>query len=466
VRYEPYKFKSEALVAIDVKKARVSGCSFAQEPLTTTVLTSEAVPPSALIYAVNYRTGANIWSNGDATAEDEKDEQEDHPEKGAQDNARGDPCTNYDDSVPDFGEDEDEEISQAKPLKSKNKIEAKKPAGGDSSHPLPHPTGRKTKSDVRKPIPRCANTLRHAFPIGLSHSERINNGRACQNPAAETSGRWPEYCSDQCHELHLIAMDAEHKTLAEKYKEDPERRCLQCLSHNSAGTLFCKSCHKQLENKGMGEETQQRILDTHVNSASGDLGLEIVIKVARGGQSKFGALTKYCRKAVKRLAKISVKQKQAGTLEGPAYSTLVDRFERDPVWQAEMIGQGNDRVMIENWQRLAEQNVAIVGMKKEDREAAFGARAQVTSKNKDGGSGTVSVKNQDGYKRLAEECRDKNLPPPGKRGKGHDASSSAAGDRWQGDDKGGKGSKSSWGSSGTSSWGATPWNLGTRHSRW
>ena len=464
VRYEPYKFKSEALVAIDVKKARESGCSFAQTE-GRAVLTSEAVPPSALIYAVNYRTGANIWSNGNATAEDEKDEEEDHPEKGAQDQARGDPGMDYDDSVPDFGEDKDEEISQAKPLKSRNKIEAKKPAGGDSSHPLPPPSGRKTKSDVssnlsiRKPIPRCANTLRHAFPVG-------NNGRACTNTAAGSSGRWPEYCSDQCHELHLIAMDAEQKTLAEKFKEDPERRCPQCHSHNSAGTLFCKSCHKQLENKGMGEETQQRILDTHVNQASGDLGLEIVIKVARGGQSKIGALTKYCRKAVKRLAKISVKQRQAGTLEGPAYSTLVDRFERDPVWQAEMIGQGNDRVMIENWQRLAEQNVATVGMKREDREAAFGARAQVTSKNKDGGSGTVSVKNQDGYKRLAEECRDRNLPPPGKRGKGHDASSSAAGDRWQGDDKGGKGSKSSWGSSGTSSWGATPWHLGTRHSRW
>ena len=75
-------------MAIDVKKARESGCSFAQTE-GRAVLTSEAVPPSALIYAVNYRTGANIWSNGNATAEDEKDEEEDHPEKGAQDQCKG-----------------------------------------------------------------------------------------------------------------------------------------------------------------------------------------------------------------------------------------------------------------------------------------------------------------------------------------------------------------------------------------
>jgi hypothetical protein len=251
-------------------------------------------------------------------------------------------------------------------------------------------------------------------------------------------------------------MDAEQKTLAEKFQEDPERRCPQCHSYNSAGTLFCKSCYKQLENKGVREETQQRILDTHVNQASGDLGLEIVIKVARGGQSKIGTLGKYCRKAVKRLAKVSAKQKKAGTLEGPEYETLVDRFERDTVWRAEMIGQGNDLVMITHWQRLAEQKVETVGMKREDREAAYGVRAQVTSKNKTGGSGTVSVKNQGGYKRMAEECRDKYTTPPGKRGKGPDTSSSAAGDRWQGENKGSKGSKSNWGSSGSSSWG-TRW---------
>jgi len=400
VRYEPYKFESEALVAIDVKKARESGCSFAQSK-GIAVLTSEVVPPSALIYAVHYRTGANIWSNVNATAEEEKDDEEEHPEKGANDNAGGDPGMNYDDSVPDFGEDKDEEISQAELLQTKNKDEAKKSAGGDSLHPLPPPSGLRPRSDVssnliiKKPIPRCANTLRYKHPIG-------GNGRDCTNTAAGTSGRWPEYCSDACHELHLKAMDAEQKTLAEKFQENPERRCPQCHSYNSAGTLFCKSCHKQLENKGVREETQQRILDTHVNQASGDLGLEIVIKVARGGQSKIGALTKYCRKAVKRLAKVSAKQRQAGTLEGPEYSTLVDRFQRDPIWKAEMIGLGNDLVMIKNWQRLAEQDVVTHGMKREDRETAFGVRAQVTSKNKSGGSGTVSVKNQGGYKRLAE----------------------------------------------------------------
>jgi len=150
-------------------------------------------------------------------------------------------------------------------------------------------------------------------------------------------------------------------------------------------------------------------------------------------------------------------------LEGPEYSTLVDRFQRDPIWKAEMIGQGNDLVMIKNWQRLAEQDVVTHGMKREDRETAFGVRAQVTSKNKDGGSGTVSVKNQDGYKRMAEECRDKYNTPPGKRGKGPDTSSSAAGDRWQGDNKGGKGSKSNWGSSGSSSWETTSWS---KYPRW
>jgi len=250
------------------------------------------------------------------------------------------------------------------------------------------------------------------------------------------------------------------KTLAEKFKEDPERRCSNCHTYNSAGTYFCKFCKQQLENKGVREETQQNIFEKHVNQASGDLGLEIVIKRARGGQSKLGVFGKYCRKAVRRLPKISAKYREMGILKGPDYKTLPDRFERDPIWRAEMIGAGNDLEMMRQMQRTAEQPVDQAGMKREAREAAYGGRAQVTSTNKSGGSGTVSVRNIEGYKRRAEECRDNY--PRGKRGKGPDNSSSAAGDRWPGDKKGGKGSKN-WNSSASSSWESSSWS---KYPRW
>ena len=120
-----------------------------------------------------------------------------------------------------------------------------------------------------------------------------------------------------------------------------------------------------------------------------------------------------------------------------------------------MENSGYDAAMIAQLQILAE------APKKEGREwkksryernKCYPARAQVTNVNKEGGSGTVSIKNQADYKRYAEEARD-NLPQkPSKyaRGKGS-PTSSAAGDRWQ--ESGKKGWKSnSWSSS--SSW----WN--------
>jgi RNA:NAD 2'-phosphotransferase (TPT1/KptA family) len=448
VKYIPYKFQSEALVAVNVKKARAAGCIFSQSK-GIAVLTSNDIPPSALMYAVNYRTKANIWSNYVPPADEEKEDDEEHQEQGAEDNAGGDPGV-YDDTIPDFGVPKEEEIPQTKTLPPKNKIGPKTSAGGDSVRPLPPPTDFRPRSDVgnnpiiKKALPRCANIFRWKNPIG-------GNGRDCTNSASGT-GLWPDYCNDACHDLHLKEME---KTLAEKYKEDPEGRCSNCHTYNSAGTFFCKFCKQQLENEGAKEETQQNILDKHDNQASGDLGLEIVIKRARGGQSRLGAFGKYCRKAVRRLPKVSVKYRAMGILKGPDYKTLPDRFERDPIWRAEMIGAGNDLEMIRQMQRTAEQPVDEIGLKREYREAAFGVRAQVTSTNKSGGSGTVSVKNVEGYKRYAEECRDNY--PQGKRGKGPDTSSSAAGDRWPGDKKGGKGSKN-WNSSASSSWESSSWS--------
>ena len=120
-----------------------------------------------------------------------------------------------------------------------------------------------------------------------------------------------------------------------------------------------------------------------------------------------------------------------------------------------MTAQGNDRVMMEQWQQLAEmESGPIVRMTKADRDEKYGVRAQVTNLDKKGGSDTVSVKNKEGYKEFAERARDESWSmPSGKRGKGSDGSSYAAGDRWQGgkSKKGGKGSKDQKGSSSSSS---------------
>ena len=118
-----------------------------------------------------------------------------------------------------------------------------------------------------------------------------------------------------------------------------------------------------------------------------------------------------------RLAAVSIKQAEDGTLpDNQAYTSLLDRFDRDTKWQAAMISNGNDRIMIEYFQRIAEAPKEHKPMPWHEREAKY-YRAHVTNINKEGGSETVSVKNQPDYKRLAEEARD-NFTTPSKKAKG------------------------------------------------
>ena len=59
-------------------------------------------------------------------------------------------------------------------------------------------------------------------------------------------------------------------------------RCSNCNVYNSKGTVFCNTCHVQLKTEILAEDQQQRILDAHVNRANQNMGLELVIRTARG----------------------------------------------------------------------------------------------------------------------------------------------------------------------------------------